>query len=293
MSPTILALVVTHNRKNLLKECLNCLLGQNHPVDRILVIDNASTDGTQGMVAQQFPQVEYVRLSENLGAAGGFHHGLAIARELDYDWIWLLDDDAHPKPDSLQKLVNGLERALCLGKTPDLLLSHLVWLDGRTHPMGIPWPDLRRPLLLLRAWKHRLVPIRFGTYASMLVSQVAARKYPLPTKEYFLWNDDLEYSGRILRRGLGFLVKDSLVVHKTRNPFSSAISSTDEQFYLEARNRAWLVRSDAFGPLGKAFWVLNSLGVFLARLRVRGWRGIHIIAKGWLEGFRNPPPANH
>lgn len=290
MPISVLALVITHNRKSLLQECLNALLVQDCPVARILVIDNASSDGTQEMVEQFFPQVQYVRLPENSGAAGGFHHGLEIARKLDHDWIWLLDDDAHPQHDSLRQLLGGSERAYRLGENPNLLLSRLTWIDGRTHPMGIPWPDLRHLILLLKSWGHKLVPIRFGTYASMLVRRTAVLEHPLPTKEYFLWNDDLEYSGRLLRKGRGFLVKDSVVVHKTRNPFSSAITASDEQFFLEARNRAWLIRSDAFGLLGKTFWMLNSLGVFLVRLRERGLGGTRIILKGWLEGFRNPPP---
>lgn len=290
MADTVLALVVTHNRKELLRECLTALLSQEHPVAHVLVVDNASTDGTSEMVRQEFGGLEYLRLVENTGAAGGFHHGLEIARQRDHDWIWLLDDDAHALPDSLRRLLGGLERARRLGDEPNLLLSRLIWTDGRTHPMGTPWPDPRRLPLLLRAWPHDLVPIRFGTYASMLVRRTAALEHPLPTKEYFLWNDDLEYSGRLLRNGLGYLVRDSVVVHKTRNPFSSAVTASDERFYLEARNRAWLVRSDAFGPLGKTFWTLNSFGVFLARLRERGPAGASVIVRGWLEGLRNPPP---
>ncbi|MCX7601058.1 MAG: glycosyltransferase [Meiothermus sp.] len=290
MPDSVLVLVVTHNRKTLLEECLHRVAQQSHPPAGVLVLDNASTDGTQEMVLEQFPAFRYVRLPENTGAAGGFHHGLALARGLEYDWIWLLDDDAHPEPDSLLRLLEGLARVRKMGLEPNLLLSRLLWTDGRVHPMGIPWPDLRRPALLMKSREHKLMPVRFGTYASMLVSRTAALQHPLPTKDYFLWNDDLEFSGRLLRRGLGFLVPDSVVVHKTRNPFSSAVTATDEQFYLEARNRAWLVRSDAFGPLGKAFWALNSLGVFLARLRGRGLGGARIILKGWLEGLRNPPP---
>ncbi len=290
MPDSVLALVVTHNRKALLEECLQRLLQQTHRPAEVLVLDNASTDGTEALVQQRFPELRYLRLPENTGAAGGFHHGLALARNLEHDWIWLLDDDAHPEPDALRRLLEGLSRARTLALEPNLLLSRLVWTDGRTHPMGIPWPDLRRPVLLLQSRKQNLVPVRFGTYASMLVSRSAATQHPLPTKDYFLWNDDLEYSGRLLRRGLGFLVPDSVVVHKTRNPFSSAVTATDQQFYLEARNRAWLVRSDAFGPLGKTFWTLNSLGVFLARLHERGPGGARVIWKGWLEGFRNPPP---
>lgn len=290
MNPSVLALVVTHNRKQLLQDCLTALLKQHYPVAQILVIDNASADGTREMVQQHFPQVEYRCLPENSGAAGGFHYGLQMARGLEYDWIWLLDDDAHPQPDSLGRLMQGLERAHCLGQEPGVLLSRLTWIDGRTHPMGLPWPDLRHPSLILKAWGHELVPIRFGTYASMLVRRSAVLQHPLPTKAYFLWNDDLEYSGRLLRRGLGFLVKDSVVVHKTQSPFSSALTASDEQFFLEARNRAWLIRSDAYGLLGKTFWTLNSLGLFWVRLNRRGLAGAGMILKGWLEGFRNPPP---
>jgi GT2 family glycosyltransferase len=283
----VLALVVTHNREQLLAECLDLLAAQTRLPDAVLVVDNASTDGTPVLLDRH--QVDHIRLETNTGAAGGFHIGLAEACRRDFDWVWLLDDDAHPRPDSLQKLLEGLERARGIGPEPNLMLSRLLWEDGRIHPMGLPWPDIRRPGLMFRAHPLGLVPVRFGTYASMLVNLRAAKNHPLPTAAYFLYNDDLEYSGRLLRRGVGYLVRDSLTVHKTRNPFSSTISASDEVFYLEARNRAWLVRSDAFGPLGKAFWTLNSLGVFLARLRERGFRGVGPIWKGWLEGFRTPP----
>lgn len=287
MSEKVLALVVTHNRKHLLAECLDLLAVQERPPDHVLVVDNASTDGTPALLAER--GVEHLRLERNTGAAGGFHFGLAEACRRDFDWIWLLDDDAHPRPDSLQKLLEGLERARGIGSEPNLLLSRLLWVDERVHPMGVPWPDLRKPGLILKAHSHGLMPVRFGTYASMLVNLRAARSHPLPTAAYFLYNDDLEYSGRLLRRGVGYLVRDSLVVHKTRNPYSSAINASDEVFYLEARNRAWLVRSDAFGPLGKTYWLLNSLGVFAVRLLKKGPQGIKPIWKGWLEGFQTLP----
>ncbi len=283
----VLALIVTHNRKELLAECLDLLASQVRPPDHVLVADNASTDGTSALLAER--QVEYLRSETNTGAAGGFHFGLAEACRRDFDWVWLLDDDAHPNPDSLQKLLEGLERARAIGPEPSLMFSRLLWVDGRTHPMGVPWPDIRKPGLMLKAHPLGLMPVRFGTYASMLVNLRAARAHPLPTAAYFLYNDDLEYSGRLLRRGLGYLVRDSLTVHKTRNPYSSAINATDEVFYLEARNRAWLVRSDAFGSLGKAYWLVNSLGVFLTRLHKKGLQSIKPIWKGWLEGLRSSP----
>lgn len=199
MSERILALIVTHNRQHMLRDCLELLAAQTRKPNHTLVIDNASTDDTPALLAQH--QVEHIRLEKNTGAAGGFHFGLAEACRRDFDWVWLLDDDAHPRPDSLQKLLEGLERARGIGPEPNLLLSRLLWVDGRVHPMGVPWPDLRKPGLMLKARSHGLMPVRFGTYASMLVNLRAAQSHPLPTAAYFLYNDDLEYSGRLLRRG--------------------------------------------------------------------------------------------
>lgn len=85
----VAAVVVTYNRKELLRECLNALLNQTRPLDEIIVIDNASTDGTQEMIAKEFPYITYVLMSENIGGAGGFHEGMKLAYEKGYDWIWV------------------------------------------------------------------------------------------------------------------------------------------------------------------------------------------------------------
>jgi len=107
----IAAVVVTYNRKDLLKECLDALLNQTRPLDSIILIDNASTDGTPEFLKEKGyldnPKIDYVRLPENTGGAGGFHEGVKRGYEKGYDWLWLMDDDALPEKSSLNNLLDA------------------------------------------------------------------------------------------------------------------------------------------------------------------------------------------
>src|SRR3954469_22083387 len=92
----VCAVVVTYNRVELLRECLTALEAQSRPLDRILVIDNKSSDGTPDMVRAEHPGVELVELPENRGGAGGFYEGTRRAYEDGFDWLRLMDGDPNP-----------------------------------------------------------------------------------------------------------------------------------------------------------------------------------------------------
>ena len=106
----IAAAVVTYNRKELLAECVGALLEQTYPVD-ILIIDNASTDGTRQELEELICQgkVQYINTGANLGGAGGFHVAVKEALIRKYDYICLMDDDTIPEKDALSALVHALK----------------------------------------------------------------------------------------------------------------------------------------------------------------------------------------
>ena len=101
----VCAVVVTFNRKDLLRKCLLGLLQQTVPADQILVVDNLSTDGTPAMVRAEFPSIVVYELGKNLGGAGGFHYGMKRAHEEGFDWMWIMDDDIEPYPEALERLL--------------------------------------------------------------------------------------------------------------------------------------------------------------------------------------------
>ena len=109
------AVIVTYNRKDLLKESIEALCRQTRPSD-IMVVDNASTDGTEEMVREimasmpehsEHGKIIYHNMGENLGGAGGFSFGVKQAYNDGYKYIWLMDDDCIVKKDSLEELFNA------------------------------------------------------------------------------------------------------------------------------------------------------------------------------------------
>ena len=105
MNTRVCAVVVTYNRKVLLRECLLSLEGQTRRPDAVLVVDNCSTDGTEAMLAEEFRHLWNLRLEVNSGGAGGFHEGMKWAYQRGFEWIWVMDDDVEAMPDALATLL--------------------------------------------------------------------------------------------------------------------------------------------------------------------------------------------
>ena len=113
---TIAAVVVTYNRKELLTECLTAIAEQTRIPDTILIIDNASTDGTEEMFAKDgvFDNAlfDYQKMESNLGGAGGFYEGIRRAFNNGADWIWIMDDDTIPSKTALEEICNAMRGLL-------------------------------------------------------------------------------------------------------------------------------------------------------------------------------------
>ena len=130
---TVCAVVVTFNRKSLLRGCLKSLQNQSRALDSILVVDNASTDGTLSMLSSEFPDVETLVLTQNEGGAGGFHEGMKRAFEMGFSWIWIMDDDGTPAPNCLELLLNHQIG----GEEAQVLVPIQRDTSGRNYGVGI------------------------------------------------------------------------------------------------------------------------------------------------------------
>jgi rhamnopyranosyl-N-acetylglucosaminyl-diphospho-decaprenol beta-1,3/1,4-galactofuranosyltransferase len=242
----VTAVVVTWNRRDLLLESLAALLAQDRPADAVIVVDNASTDGTPDAVRDRFPGVHLAVLPRNTGGAGGFAYGMALALRGTggpADLIWLMDDDTVPEPGALTALLAARDRYP--GRPPALVASRVVWTDGRPHPMNTP---RARPLAGRAARAAAAAagcqPIRSASFVSVLVDAAACAARGLPEADYFLWNDDFEFTTRLLRGQAGLLCPASVVVHKTAT-FGGADADPGPRFFYEVRNKIWMLRGGA------------------------------------------------
>ncbi|RYF54393.1 MAG: glycosyltransferase, partial [Cytophagaceae bacterium] len=109
---TVAAVVVTYNRLNDLKLCIDSLNQQTRPLDAIIVINNGSTDGTSGWLAEQNGLT--VVTQSNLGGAGGFATGIETAYQAGFNWLWCMDDDCLAAPNALEVLLASPNIGPCI-----------------------------------------------------------------------------------------------------------------------------------------------------------------------------------
>jgi rhamnopyranosyl-N-acetylglucosaminyl-diphospho-decaprenol beta-1,3/1,4-galactofuranosyltransferase len=288
----VVAVIVTWNRRDLLAEALRATLAQTRPPNRILVVDNASTDGTAQLLSDEFAGgVDVVRTAYNCGGAGGFALGIRDALESAPEaLVWLMDDDTVPKPGALAALVDA--RTAYAGAAPALVASRVLWTDGRDHPMNTP---RRRPGAgradRRRAAEIGCVPIRSASFVSVLVDGSVIRARGLPIADYFLWNDDFEFTTRLIRGNVGLSCAASVVVHKT-GTFASTDTDPGERFFYEVRNKVWLfTRSRGLNPLEKAAYGGRTLVRWVSTIaRSKGRLTLlHCLVRGVARGVAAGP----
>lgn len=235
MNSTI-AVIVTYNRLELLKEGIQALLAQSSSCD-ILIVDNASTDETSlwaATFAKTHDSVFYENTGANLGGAGGFNYGMRRGVEMGYRFVWIMDDDAIAQPDALEKLLAENDRLQDQNKPYGFLASVVYWTDGslcemnrqRTHTHYLQLDDVQKALM-----NHSLIPIETATFVSLLIPADTILKVGLPIKEFFIWSDDVEYTVRITIQNKmpAYIVPDSVIIHKTKNNAGSDIVMDDAE----------------------------------------------------------------
>jgi len=299
VSPSVVAVVVTWNRCELMQESIAAVLAQTRRPERVVVVDNASDDGTAGVLAElaaEHPDIlDVITLSANTGGAGGFAAGMERAQRYDPDLLWLLDDDTVPTPTAAAELVRAWAEYDPSGPRPRVLASKVVWTDGRDHPMNTP---RRRPGVgadaIAAARAVGAMPVRSASFVSLMCDARVVRERGFPVADYFLWNDDFEFSTRLIRGGVGLYVPTSVVVHKTRT-FGSTDADPGERFFFEVRNKLWLFRrSRGLSGPEKALYAGST-----ARRWVRTYRGSRdratlrsALRRGLRAGIRERPRGN-
>ena len=254
----IAAVIVTYNRKELLKQCIEQVLQQENADCDILVIDNHSTDGT-GETLRPFldaGRIDYYDTGSNLGGAGGFSLGIRRAAEKGYDRIWVMDDDCMPEKDTLAALLRA-ERDL--NGSYGFLSSRVLWKDGTLCDMNLQRETLTRDL---KGFDRRLQPVVMASFVSLFLKRETVMELGLPIKEFFIWTDDWEYTRRISRRYPCYAVADSTVVHLSRSNIGANIADESaerlDRFDYLYRNDVYLYRRE--GLRGFAYEAVRLSG---------------------------------
>jgi GT2 family glycosyltransferase len=277
---TIAAVVVTYNRLVLLRECLDAISRQTYQVCKIVVINNASTDGTTEFLQKIDNKDLFVKSFEkNIGGAGGFAEGIAIATKMGVDAIWIMDDDTIPQTDALDNLIRILKRKENIG----FVNSKVVWTDGNIHQMNIPGYVNHYDL------GGGLYAVRSASFVSLLVPSKIVKEVGLPYREFFIWVDDAEFTSRIVKAGYkGYLTTSSIVIHKTTTNYGASIKTATLE---SAWKFYYYMRNGMFASRGEKPWIvwffkyLNHLRLDIHRTRKMPPELRNLLKKNLCKGF--------
>jgi GT2 family glycosyltransferase len=288
----VLGYIHTLNDADVISGTIDALRQQTRHVDEILLVDNASTDGT---LAQ--PSVNLVSVlchAENLGASGALCSGFRYALEHGFDWIWTFDPDCRPEPDALEKLLE------LYTSWPQSEQEETAFIACLHH--SIPDGENLRTCLFTRyglaranpAPEERYYRCHVTTWSGCLYRLAAVRHIGLPNPDYFADWGEAEYGYRVMKAGYkGFTYLDAVHHHDVRGYASSrpveitrggvtrkVLEFPPLRCYYSARNRLYLALYDfaEFRPWMILRVCVGLVTMMLKLLRAPGRHGTQLRA---------------
>lgn len=201
---TIAAVIVTYNRKELLLANLKACFAQKRALDKVIIIDNHSSDGTKDYVFERIDQanhdkIDYVYLEENVGGSGGFSYGVKYAYKDNYDYIWLMDDDGRPWN---EETLYYLEKYLLDNniRNVPIMINSLVQCDENNLTFGEIQDDAI--IYFKNEIKYEELKGHCSLFNGTLISKELVVKIGAPRDDYFIKGDEKEYFARTVMHGI-------------------------------------------------------------------------------------------
>lgn len=246
MNNKIGVVLVTYNRIGMLKKALDKFDKQTQKPDYVLIVNNASTDGTKEYLdSWQNEKEKYkkfvINLNENTGGSGGFYLGLKETQSLDADWIWVSDDDAFPKENALEEATKFLEKSKNKEKISAICAK--IINNGAIdlfHRKIIKYGLLSIKLKPSKAedYLKDSFEVNGFTYVGTILNKEILKQVGLTKKEYFIYWDDVEHAYRMSRKGKIIVVPKIEVEHNIK---TRAVQDWKDYYYI--RNKLDFYRS--------------------------------------------------
>jgi GT2 family glycosyltransferase len=234
-SNKIAVVIVNWNSGEYLGECLRNLKCQTLLPDRVLVVDNASTDGSMKGHEERFPDWDFVSLEHNTGFASA--NNFAVNQLVDCEWVAFLNPDAFAKPDWLANLMKAVEHSPEVKMFGSHMLGHNTdLLDGTGdiyHVSGVAWRRDHGMKSINRESGEIFSPCA----AASLIFREAFLEVGGFDEHFFCYNEDVDLSFRLRLKGHRCIYVPDAVVEHVGSGSTSRYS--DFAVYHGQRNLVW------------------------------------------------------
>ena len=286
MKPLVSAVVPTLNRKDDLLHCIESVIDSSYENIEIIVVDNASTDGTGEAVRQLYPNVKLVRLGENTGVTGGRNVGARMAKG---EFILFLDHDMIVDKELVKNLVNAL-KSKSVGAAGSIIYyfdePKKIWAAGTSINMLTGKISFNNIVIDDRAYAEvQVLP------AAIMVRREVLEKVGLFDGIFFAVYEDTDFCFRVKEAGYKVVcVPNAKAWHKV--PVDEKLQELHvlSRSYYIARNRIIFMKKHAsrknliifltfFVPIYVAYYTWRSLRRWKFRYGMDYWKGV-------LDGIR-------
>ncbi|PSK99260.1 glycosyltransferase family 2 protein [Cecembia rubra] len=302
---SVAVILVNWNGYALTKRCLHSLEKVSFTNFSVIVVDNASEDGSYEKLKSEFSFPVFLKNNKNLGFTGGNNRGIAYAMEQGFDYILLLNNDTVVDPGFIEELV------LIAGNKPDsgmvqpLILfmdsPERIWSAGgkMANSLGISKTLGDREKLSDYRLKDR--ELDWATGCCILIPKEVIQKTGALENSFFAYFEDVDWSLRVRKAGYTiFLASKSIIFHEGS---ASSKKAHDEGtlsprvFYLHARNQLFILRRHFGFPYGLLAWPYHLFKyiAWMCYFCLRGrFKKMKAVAKGIRDGIsldhHNPEP---
>lgn len=294
MTKKVGVVIVSFNRLNYLKKTLKSLDNQTYPIDKIIIFDNNSSDGTVDyLVNNNFYEFEknkdternlYYASSENLGGSGGFSNAIGLAQTLDIDYIWVMDDDVCPEKDCLEILLAGMKYKNVEVAVPARYGEN--YQDELCIEYNLSNPFKKKKKFIKEPFDKDYYFIDDMTFEGPIMTKEISKKVGRPDDSYFIFYDDSDYARKLLEFSKILYIRNA----KLERQIAQHISDDNTEFlwrdYYYNRNlllfykrfgKNWVYKF--FGPL--VLLLVQSVRILKKKNAISNFKKF---LKAWVDG---------
>lgn len=252
MQSAVAIIIINWNSLELTSNCISSLKGIEYANYSIIVVDNASADGSGKALKALFPEIVLIEAPENLGFAGGNNLGFRYAIASAHEYILMLNNDTFVEPDFLRHLIEYMNQHPEVGAIqPRIHFNHdrkILWNGGSYYSKCIGWSFSKGFAKTPSEETLRIKEVDWITGCAFLTRVDILKQTGLLVEKLFMYFEDVDLSFRIKSKGYLLVYHGGAVVYHIAGQSNKSKTKGKEGFvnsivhYLNQRNRIWILK---------------------------------------------------